>query len=89
MKHFPYSEKVNNFNQICFGSFAADLAKTAAKLDNDPTALVSKNMHLKTDAQQATAGKAIQAIYGSFKANPYKAVKVVLPSWSRKNTNSL
>lgn len=54
---------------------AATLGTRAAKLDNDPTALVSKNMHVKA-GQETAAGKALQAVYGSFKANPYKVVKV-------------
>lgn len=53
----------------------ATLGATAAKLDNDPTALVSKNMHVKP-SQEIAAGKELQDIYGSFKANPYKVVKV-------------
>lgn len=44
--------------------------------DSDPTALVSRNLHLRTTAQEVTAGKAIQQIYGSFKTSPYKVIKV-------------
>lgn len=55
--------------------YSATLGTRAAMLDNDPTALISKNMHA---SQAAAAGKAAQAIYGSFKANPYKAVKVCI-----------
>lgn len=34
-------------------------------------------MHINTTAQEIIAGRAIQAIYGSFQAHPYKVIKVV------------
>lgn len=56
----------------------ADLINYAKGLDADPLALLCHDMHITSDAQKESAGKAIQQIYGGdFQTALWKVIKVI------------
>lgn len=66
-----------NINSFINGLISVNLQERAALFDKDPTYLVSQNMHINNTEKELTAGRAIQEIYGSFRAHPYQVIKVI------------